>query len=384
MRRLASLSFDSPVANALQRKLLVRAGNRLASSFPPLIRCGKPGCPTATAHCGLDGGDHATFEQILQEVTESQKLANGKRSQNADIRPIYSAPYGPPRWGSPSRVFLLHKPGTWNMQMSAEHVGRRGWSREVQTRPSRLEETGLALAVSIALAALLLAAAAQQSAPAQGCIAFYDYSVSCLPAGPSFGSTTRGREGNHLMTGERILKLASAARQRAAPALHALGHRCLCLHARQASELGLVGILCMALVGGVLVAVDHTASAQSDADATRSGARDLGDVTQLGEMGPVGDGQWRDRLNGRDDEVDYYTFSLSETKLVGIGLRAMRRDADLFIENSSGDTLSWSRNSANTDEWLNAALPAGSYFVRVEARESGRNNYKMVMGTAAG
>ena len=138
----------------------------------------------------------------------------------------------------------------------------------------------------------------------------------------------------------------------------------------------------MALVGGVLVAVDNSASAQSDQDDMRSGARDLGDVTHLGELGPVGDGQWSDSVNGVEDEVDYYKFSLSETKLVGIGLRRMRRDADLFIENSSGDTLSWSRDVANTSEWLNASLSAGSYFVRVEAQESGRNNYKLVMGTA--
>ena len=93
-------------------------------------------------------------------------------------------------------------------------------------------------------------------------------------------------------------------------------------------------------------------------------------------------GQWDGAVRGTDDAVDYFAFSLSESKLVGAGLRSMNRDADIFVEDSSGTVLASSRRVANEQEWLNVTLAAGSYFIRVEAQDPYRIRYTLIMGTA--
>ena len=124
-------------------------------------------------------------------------------------------------------------------------------------------------------------------------------------------------------------------------------------------------------------------NAAVDPDATREGARDLGDVTGLGALGPVRDGSWSDAVNGGSDDVDYFAFSLSSERLVGVLLRSMERDADVFVEDSSGTVLASSVAASNEFEKLNVVLAAGSYFVRVEAYGRGSNTYDLQMGTAA-
>ena len=122
--------------------------------------------------------------------------------------------------------------------------------------------------------------------------------------------------------------------------------------------------------------------AQAVDDSTREGAQDLGDLTDLGALGPVRAGQWDGAVHGTDDAVDYFAFSLSESKLVGAGLRSMNRDADIFVEDASGTVLASSRRISNEQEWLNVTLAAGSYFIRVEAQDPYRTRYTLTMGTA--
>ena len=123
--------------------------------------------------------------------------------------------------------------------------------------------------------------------------------------------------------------------------------------------------------------------AQAADDSTREGAQDLGDLTDLGALGPVRAGQWDGTVRGTNDPVDYFAFSLSESKKVGAGLRGLNRDADIFLEDGSGTVLASSRRVANEREFLNATLAAGSYFIRVEAQDRYRIRYTMVMGTAS-
>ena len=80
--------------------------------------------------------------------------------------------------------------------------------------------------------------------------------------------------------------------------------------------------------------------------------------------------------------MDYFAFSLSESKLVGAGLSRLDNDADIFLEDSSGTVLASSRNLAKRKEWLNVVLAAGSYFIRVEAQTRYRVEYTLAMGTA--
>ena len=123
-------------------------------------------------------------------------------------------------------------------------------------------------------------------------------------------------------------------------------------------------------------------AAQAADDSTREGAQDLGDLTDLGVLGPAREGQWNGDVGGTEDTVDYFAFSLSESKLVGAGLSRLDNDADIFLEDSSGTVLASSRNLANRREWLNVVLAAGSYFIRVEAQTRYRVEYTLTMGTA--
>ena len=88
-------------------------------------------------------------------------------------------------------------------------------------------------------------------------------------------------------------------------------------------------------------------------------------------------------MNGGSDIVDYFAFSLSRERLVGVLLRSMERDADVFVEDSSGTVLASSIAASNESDRLTVALAAGSYFVRVEAYGRGPNSYDLQMGTAA-
>lgn len=116
----------------------------------------------------------------------------------------------------------------------------------------------------------------------------------------------------------------------------------------------------------------------TDADATRDGAQDLGDITDLSEV------QFpRNTLNGSDDEVDYYKFSLTAAKEVGLALRQLDFNADLFLENDTGTVLSSSENSGTDNEWTQQTLLAGTYYARVQAQETGDNAYVFRYGVSA-
>ena len=108
----------------------------------------------------------------------------------------------------------------------------------------------------------------------------------------------------------------------------------------------------------------------SDAGALRAGATDLGDITDVTDpLFPRG------TLNGEDGEVNYYRFTLSEARDVGLGLRQQDTDADLFIEDADGNVLHSGRNGGTANEWLRETLLPGTYYVRIEAQETGANAY---------
>ena len=109
------------------------------------------------------------------------------------------------------------------------------------------------------------------------------------------------------------------------------------------------------------------------------GRWDLGDVTNRGMSEPMdGDGM----VDGVDDVVDYFGFSITETRRVGVRLSNSRRNADVFVEDSSGNVLSASRELGKQRELLNVVLSAGDYFVRVEAQRRGANSYGLRLGAA--
>ena len=133
----------------------------------------------------------------------------------------------------------------------------------------------------------------------------------------------------------------------------------------------------MALVAGVLPGFEGDAARARalDSDAQASGAQDLGDVTDWSQF-QVFD----DAVDGTDDAVDYFKFSLSEPKLLGVGLRRLQLDADIFLEDSVGTVLASGQETGTTNEWISVGLNAGQYFLRVLAKATGANTYRLRLG----
>ena len=112
-----------------------------------------------------------------------------------------------------------------------------------------------------------------------------------------------------------------------------------------------------------------------DADSVRAGARDLGDITNLPKAKfPKG------TINGGDDTVDYFSFTLTEPKGINIGLRQLDFNADLFLENASGARIGLSVEAGTANEKIRTTLLEGTYYARVEAQEAGVNRYRFRHG----
>ena len=126
-----------------------------------------------------------------------------------------------------------------------------------------------------------------------------------------------------------------------------------------------------------------TVAELADADATAGGARDLGDITELAGMQAH-----PDTLEGMADKVDYYRFTLSEAKTVKLNLGYQRDDngthvnADLYLEDGNGTVLHSSAKAGIEKEEINETLEAGTYYVRIEARDVGGNAYVLGYGAA--
>ena len=115
-----------------------------------------------------------------------------------------------------------------------------------------------------------------------------------------------------------------------------------------------------------------------DTDAERGGAADLGDIADLaGPQFPAAS------LDGSSDSVDYWRFTLSEARRVGVGLRQQDANADLFLEDAEGNVLYSGTEDGTANEWISQTLLAGTYFVRVEAQEEGANEFKLRYGVSA-
>ena len=112
-----------------------------------------------------------------------------------------------------------------------------------------------------------------------------------------------------------------------------------------------------------------------DAGAAPGEAFDLGDITSL-----VKPQFPRHTINGADDAVDTYQFTLVQAKKVGLGLRQQDADADLFLEDADGHVLAESRANGRSKEWVSLTLLAGTYYIGVEAQEEGANRYVLRYG----
>ena len=113
----------------------------------------------------------------------------------------------------------------------------------------------------------------------------------------------------------------------------------------------------------------------SDPDGTRADAIDLGDITNQDNKIFR-----RDSVDGTHDVLDYYRFELTVTREVGLGLRKQDANGDLFLEDGDGDEIFSSESGGSAGEWILENLSAGTYYIRVEAQETGTNQYGLRYG----
>ena len=109
--------------------------------------------------------------------------------------------------------------------------------------------------------------------------------------------------------------------------------------------------------------------------ANTSPAISLGDITNQSAV--KFDNQ---TFNANSGDAQYFSFSLTETKRVSIGLRQLDYNADLYLEDSSYIVMAESVYSNTSDEWIDEKLSAGTYYIRVQAWETGLNEYKLRYG----
>ena len=121
----------------------------------------------------------------------------------------------------------------------------------------------------------------------------------------------------------------------------------------------------------------HPPELTGDDDATREGAIGLGDITGLDQN------QFpKYTIDGDNDRVDYYRFELTEPKEINLGLRQLDADADLALEDSEGGNIKRSRKSGTANEAIHTTILEGTYYIRVDAKEEGENEYVLRYGVA--
>ena len=87
---------------------------------------------------------------------------------------------------------------------------------------------------------------------------------------------------------------------------------------------------------------------------TREGAADLGDITDLGTAILP-----EYTIDGVDDPVHYFRFTLTEPRQVNLALRQLDYDADLALEDKEGNQFSASTKSGTSTESLRPGASGG-------------------------
>ena len=107
-----------------------------------------------------------------------------------------------------------------------------------------------------------------------------------------------------------------------------------------------------------------SATVADDDAAGPAGALDLGDMTTQGALSLV----WHDWLSSGSN---YFKFTLTRERFVAAVLLDISRDADVFLEQPQSDStlaiLASSTNESNVEEYVDAVVPSGVYYVRVQS-----------------
>ena len=105
----------------------------------------------------------------------------------------------------------------------------------------------------------------------------------------------------------------------------------------------------------------------------RTDSVSLGDITDDPAVN-------RDGTVDTADTVDYFHFSLTAKRDVGVRIRRLDYNADLYIEDNDGTVIASSEETGDSKEVVNVTLAANDadehYYVRVEGKEDGTNDYQ--------
>ena len=111
---------------------------------------------------------------------------------------------------------------------------------------------------------------------------------------------------------------------------------------------------------------------------TGKSAHERADASELGDISQKEPTNINMTL-GDNDPVHYFRFTLSERREVGLRARSLEKNANLYLEKGDGTVIASSENTGAHKEVLNITLEPTTegehYFVRVEAKESGQNEY---------
>ena len=98
----------------------------------------------------------------------------------------------------------------------------------------------------------------------------------------------------------------------------------------------------------------------------------LGDLTT-----PYVYGSSNDSVNRDSNDKDYYRFTLTQQRTMLLELRNLSGDADLYLEDADKNVLASSSKSGTDNEEIYYSLEAGTYYIRVDAYDSGTINYRL-------
>ena len=129
---------------------------------------------------------------------------------------------------------------------------------------------------------------------------------------------------------------------------------------------------------GRIVDAMATGSIEDD-DATVSEQTVREDVTDLGDITGTGSTTYSSlqTLDGEYETRDWFTFTLTASKRVQLGLRQLDADATLTLEDQDGGTVQTKSGTRVSTVRFSQTLQAGTYYVRVDADQVAQNDYKL-------
>ena len=120
-----------------------------------------------------------------------------------------------------------------------------------------------------------------------------------------------------------------------------------------------------------------TETEEREPGSTHTSAHELGDIT--GQRLQGGLRKPAQTVGTEGDGVDYYRFTLSESREVRLGLKLRQGEAELSVEDAEGNVLARSVTFGTLEAAVRTLLP-GTYYVRVEAVGAAASEYEFRCG----